>query len=65
MTTSSFTAQAPASPPLTAADRCDRCGARARVCVQLPAGELLFCGHHSAQHAEALAAAVQRAVSAA
>lgn len=30
--------------------RCDRCGARARVEVTLPSGPLLFCGHHFAVH---------------
>ncbi len=39
---------------LTAADRCDRCGARAYVRVVLPVGELLFCAHHGRKHAEAL-----------
>ncbi len=39
--------------PLTAADRCDRCGAQAYVRVVLPVGELLFCGHHSREHAPA------------
>jgi hypothetical protein len=44
------------SKPLTALDLCDRCGAQAYVRVVLPgAGELLFCAHHSRQHAEALA----------
>ena len=44
------------SEPLTAMDLCDRCGAQAYVRVMLPgSGELLFCGHHSRQHAEALA----------
>lgn len=38
--------------PLTTADRCDRCGARAYVRVTLPVGELLFCGHHAREHAE-------------
>jgi hypothetical protein len=42
--------------PLTASDLCDRCGASAYVRVLLPgSGELLFCAHHSRQHAEALA----------
>jgi len=42
--------------PLTAADRCDRCGAQAYVRVLLDgAGELLFCGHHNRQHGPALA----------
>jgi hypothetical protein len=37
-------------------DLCDRCGAQAYVRVVLAgAGELLFCAHHSRQHAEALA----------
>ena len=38
------------------ADLCDRCGAQAYVRVLLPgSGELLFCAHHSREHAEALA----------
>jgi len=42
--------------PLTAADRCDRCGAQAFVRVLLPnSGELLFCAHHNRQHAPVLA----------
>ncbi len=33
---------------LTAADRCDRCGAQAYVRVRLGSGgELLFCAHHA------------------
>lgn len=48
------TALAP-SAPLTAADRCDRCGAQAYVRVVLPSGsDLLFCAHHGREHAEAL-----------
>ena len=35
---------------LTAADRCDRCGARAVVLVELEAGELMFCGHHATRY---------------
>ncbi|NBQ41500.1 MAG: hypothetical protein EBU23_02725 [Mycobacteriaceae bacterium] len=39
------------SPGLTRADRCDRCGAAARVRATLPSGaELLFCQHHADQH---------------
>jgi hypothetical protein len=46
-----------ASAPLTAADRCDRCGARAYVRVVLPGGgELLFCAHHGRVHEPALRA---------
>ena len=41
--------------PLTAADRCDRCGAQAYVRVLLPVGELLFCAHHAREHADKLA----------
>jgi hypothetical protein len=38
-------------PELTAADRCDRCGAAAKVRAVLPSGgELLFCGHHARAH---------------
>jgi hypothetical protein len=40
---------------LTAADRCDRCGAQAYVRVTLAGGaELLFCAHHGRVHADAL-----------
>lgn len=39
------------SPELTGADRCDRCGAAARLRARLPSGaELLFCQHHANQH---------------
>jgi hypothetical protein len=31
---------------LTAADRCDACGAQAYIRVGLSTGELLFCSHH-------------------
>ena len=51
-----MTAAMAPSRPLTATDLCDRCGAQAYVRVVLPgAGELLFCAHHSRQHADALA----------
>lgn len=44
-----------ARPDLTAADRCDRCGAAAQVRAILPSGgELLFCGHHARKHKERL-----------
>ena len=40
---------------LTAADRCDRCGAAAVVRAVLPGGgELLFCGHHAREHSARL-----------
>lgn len=48
------TALAPGT-ELSAADRCDRCGAQAYVRVTLTSGgELLFCAHHSREHAEKL-----------
>jgi hypothetical protein len=37
--------------PLTGADRCDRCGAAARVRAVLSTGELMFCGHHGRRYA--------------
>jgi hypothetical protein len=43
--------------PLTAADRCDRCGARAYVMAVQPGGaELLFCKHHGRLYASGLQA---------
>ncbi|MFL6025848.1 MAG: hypothetical protein ACJ72G_13855 [Friedmanniella sp.] len=40
---------------LTAADRCDRCGAQAYVRVTLSSGfDLLFCAHHGKEHADKL-----------
>jgi hypothetical protein len=40
---------------LSAADRCDRCGAQAYVRVTLTSGgELLFCAHHGREHGEKL-----------
>lgn len=50
------TAVAPSS-PLTAADRCDRCGAQAYLRVELQSGgELLFCAHHAREHGDKLKA---------
>lgn len=43
------------SPELTRADRCDRCGAAARVRAKLPSGAvLLFCQHHANKHEASL-----------
>ena len=40
---------------LTAADRCDRCGAQAYFRVTLPSGgELFFCAHHARAHEDKL-----------
>jgi hypothetical protein len=42
-------------PELTALDRCDRCGAAAKVRAVLPSGgELLFCGHHARAYGDKL-----------
>ena len=47
------TAVAPS--PLTASDRCDRCGAQAYLRVHLASGsELLFCAHHAREHGDKL-----------
>jgi hypothetical protein len=49
------TATAPSAAPLTAVDRCDRCGAQAYLRVQLKSGgELLFCAHHAREHSDKL-----------
>ena len=43
------------SAALTAADRCDRCGAQAYLRVELAEGaELLFCAHHAREHGDKL-----------
>ena len=50
------TALAPSA--LTAADRCDRCGAQAYLRATLPSGrELVFCAHHGKELQESLASA--------
>jgi hypothetical protein len=44
-----------ATSPLSATDRCDRCGAQAYVRVVLSSGsDLLFCAHHARAHEERL-----------
>jgi hypothetical protein len=49
------TATAQQTSPLTAVDRCDRCGAQAYLRVSLTGGgELLFCAHHAREHGEKL-----------
>ena len=39
---------------LTAADRCDRCGAQAYHRIEFTASELLFCAHHYREHKDRL-----------
>ncbi|MBT2500975.1 hypothetical protein [Curtobacterium sp. ISL-83] len=41
---------------LTAADRCDSCGAQAYIRATMASGELFFCAHHGAEFKEKLAA---------
>lgn len=41
---------------LTAADRCDSCGAQAYIRVAIGDSELLFCAHHGRRHQEKLEA---------
>jgi hypothetical protein len=43
-------------PQLTAADRCDSCGAQAYIRVVVKSGELLFCAHHGKKYEEKLSA---------
>lgn len=50
------TPAAPTSATLTTADRCDRCGAQARVRVVLAPGDLLFCAHHAKAYEDKLRA---------
>jgi hypothetical protein len=49
-----ITEESTQAPELTAADRCDECGAQAYIRVELASGELLFCGHHGNEKREAL-----------
>lgn len=49
------TAVAPGASTLSAADRCDRCGAQAYLRVELQTGgELHFCAHHAREHGDKL-----------
>ena len=57
------TAVAPGAAALTAADRCDRCGAQAYLRVELQSGgELLFCAHHAREHGDKLKAVAANVV---
>ena len=42
--------------PLTALDRCDKCGAQAMIRATLANGELYFCGHHGRELSNSLVA---------
>jgi hypothetical protein len=41
---------------LTAADRCDSCGAQAYIRVAIGSSELLFCAHHGKKYQDKLTA---------
>jgi hypothetical protein len=41
---------------LTAADRCDSCGAQAYIAAEVSGSELLFCAHHGRKYEEKLRA---------
>lgn len=58
--TPTLTSTTTAAPP-TAADRCDRCSAQAKMRIVLPGGgDLVFCGHHAHQYEDRIkAVAVQ------
>lgn len=46
---------------ITGFDKCDRCAAKAYIRVELFSGlDLVFCGHHFAEHREALEAIALR-----
>ena len=40
--------------PIEVSDRCDKCGAQAKVRATLVSGELYFCGHHARETGNAL-----------
>ncbi len=44
-------------PMFNSLDRCDRCGAQAKLRALLREGVLLFCGHHGHQYQAGLDAA--------
>lgn len=49
------------SKPLSAHDRCDRCGAQAYLRAVMANGfELLFCAHHAKKYQDGLASAAAR-----
>jgi len=55
MNTTEITSTRAAAAGVNVIDRCDRCGAAAKVRAVLDGGgELLFCGHHAKAHEERL-----------
>jgi hypothetical protein len=43
-------------------ERCDRCGAAAKVRIVVAAGELAFCGHHANRYSENVNAVAEQVV---
>lgn len=54
--TATTTADATVSHRLTAADRCDACGAQAYIAASVGGSELLYCAHHGRKFEEKLRA---------
>ena len=48
------TATEPSTYRLSAADRCDSCGAQAYIAAEVNGSELLFCAHHARAHEDKL-----------
>lgn len=48
--------QKPLAREVSSLDRCDSCGAKARVIVTFLNGELMFCGHHARELSKPLIA---------
>ncbi|GLJ60373.1 MULTISPECIES: DUF7455 domain-containing protein [Microbacterium] len=54
--TATSTPEAPVSYRLTAADRCDSCGAQAYIAAEVNGSQLLYCAHHGRKYEEKLRA---------
>ena len=57
MTEQTVETQQELPPMFTALDRCDRCGAQARLRAVMATGLLLFCNHHGNKYRHGLHAA--------
>ncbi|MFT4234940.1 MAG: hypothetical protein QM607_08095 [Microbacterium sp.] len=54
--TATTTTEAPVSYHLTAADRCDACGAQAYIAAEVNGSQLLYCAHHGRKFEDKLRA---------
>ncbi|WOF24513.1 hypothetical protein N8K70_07570 [Microbacterium betulae] len=54
--TATTTTEAPVSYRLSAADRCDTCGAQAYIAAEVKGSQLLYCAHHGRKYEEKLRA---------